>query len=324
MMLTLYFVVEKNIYLKKQNIFKFFLSIILGFISFLNSNHVAAESYGLKFYGQEVKLDERTELNLTPDGFMKFNDEFEITFNYKITSEELNSGSSFFGYILRMINQEGDNIDLLNTPPPNLGINLVIGKTNSSLPIKYTNFDVNKWIKLRVKVLLNKDRLILYTSDSLYVQDNIGLKEKESFKIIFGANDYKQFKNSDVPSMAIKDLKVFENGKLRYYWPLDEVKGNYAKDKHKGKEALVKNPFWLKYRHQNWQVNYAGEMPEYITVTHDTENGRIFLIGAHSAESGHPFRKLTDTFLENFFVLKLKHFIHFFSNFFALIHPAIR
>nr|MDA3865556.1 restriction endonuclease subunit S [Salinivirgaceae bacterium] len=54
------------------------------------------------------------------------------------------------------------------------------------------------------------------------------------------------------------------------------------------------------------------------TVIKKTEAAIAKYQAAHSAESGHPFRKLTDTFLENFFVLKLKHFIHFFSNFFAL------
>ncbi|HKK80931.1 MAG TPA: kelch repeat-containing protein, partial [Prolixibacteraceae bacterium] len=271
--------VKDYMYLKEQRIFRFLFIITLGVVVFLQSHHVAGQNYGLKFYGQEAKLDKRTELNITPDGFMKFQDEFEISFSYKITPEELNSGSSFFGYILRMINKQGDNIDLLNTPPPNSGINVVIGKTNTSLPIKYTNLGVNQWFKLRVKVLLNKDRLILYTQDSLYVQDNIGFKNKESFKIIFGANDYKQFKNSDVPSMAIKDLKVFEKGKLKYYWPLDEVKGNLTRDKQKGKEALVKNPFWLKYRHQNWQTDYTGEINGHVTVAQDIENGKIFLIG---------------------------------------------
>ncbi|MCF8363305.1 MAG: hypothetical protein K9G70_11865, partial [Prolixibacteraceae bacterium] len=61
-----------------------------------------------------------------------------------------------------------------------------------------------------------------------------------------------------------------------------------------------------------------------LQTKHLPHKSQLLSMIAHSAESGHPFRKLTDTFLENFFVLKLKHFIHFFSNFFALIHPAIR
>jgi len=43
-----------------------------------------AQTYGLKFNGQDVTLDERTELNLTPDGYFLFQDEFEISFDYKL------------------------------------------------------------------------------------------------------------------------------------------------------------------------------------------------------------------------------------------------
>ncbi len=63
---------------------------------------------------------------------------------------------------------------------------------------------LNAWVNLRVKFLLNEDKLIFYTPDSFYVAENIGFKKNDSFKIFFGANNYGNFKTSDVPSMNIK------------------------------------------------------------------------------------------------------------------------
>ena len=54
--------------------------------------------------------------------------------------------------------------------------------------------------------------MILYTPDSMYVQEEIGFKKKDAFKIIFGTNEFKQFKTTDVPSMCIKDVKISEWG----------------------------------------------------------------------------------------------------------------
>lgn len=50
------------------------------------------------------------------------------------------------------------------------------------------------------------------------------------------------------------------------------------------------------------------------------KNGMTFYLEpAYSAESGHPFWRLTDTFLEKIFCLKLKKIFTHFSKFFSSI-----
>ena len=79
-----------------------FGSVSIFLFSFILSIHfVNAQNYGLKFNGQNATLDKRTELNLTPDKFFTFNDEFEINFDYKINRIIPNSGIGLFGYIFR-------------------------------------------------------------------------------------------------------------------------------------------------------------------------------------------------------------------------------
>ncbi len=90
---------------------------------------VNAQNYGLKFYGHDVTLDRRTELDLTPKRLLDFKDEFEISFEYK---PDYKHGDPF-GYIFRIVNKNDVNIDLLSTPTPNNQLNIVIGNTNSIL-----------------------------------------------------------------------------------------------------------------------------------------------------------------------------------------------
>ncbi|MFN2396719.1 MAG: hypothetical protein ABR597_13640, partial [Bacteroidales bacterium] len=118
------------------------------------------------------------------------------------------------------------NVDLLSTPTPVGQLNLVIGKSNVVIPIGDDSDFVNIWLNLRIKFFLSEDRLAFYTPDSFYVHEGLGFQANDAFKIIFGANDYKQFKTTDVPSVNIRDIKLYEKGKLRYHWPLDLKKGN--------------------------------------------------------------------------------------------------
>ncbi|WP_319589338.1 kelch repeat-containing protein [uncultured Draconibacterium sp.] len=252
--------------------------LLIGFL-FLCSPYLFSQTYGLKFNAYNFSLDRRTELDLCPDEFFKLQDEFEISFDYKITRIQSNSNAGFFGYVFRVINSEDKNIDLLSTPTPDIGLNLVVGESNTIIPAQYPLEYINNWIRLRIKFLLSEDRLIFYTPDTFYVHENVGFRQNEEVKIVFGANDYKHFKNSDVPSMTIKDLKILEKGKVKYHWELNEKEGNKALDKINGRWAIVKNPSWEVLNHQNWQKIFEHELKGEISVAVDNEHGDVFMLG---------------------------------------------
>lgn len=252
------------------------ITTILYGIFFIYGGTVYAQTYGLKFQGHDVSLDKRTELNLSPNDYLSFQDEFEVSFDYKLDHIK---GSAIFGYVFRIINQDNHNVDLLSTPSPDIRLNIVIGKTNSIIPIYYPPNSINNWINLRIKFIVREDKMVFYTPDTFYVQDNIGFKKEDSYKIIFGANDYGQFKTSDVPSMNIKNLKVFEKGKLKYNWLLNEKENNFASDRLKNKKAEVKNPVWLQLSHHSWQSRINEELDGSVMVASHPEEGQIFIVG---------------------------------------------
>jgi DNA-binding SARP family transcriptional activator len=251
---------------------------LLIFIISVSVLPVYAQTYGLEFQGYGFVLDKRTELDLSPDKLLKFQDEFEISFDYKSIRKVPNSNAGLFGYIFRIVGSNDENYDLLSTPNP-LGLNLILGKSNKMVPVDYSDQMVGKWINLRIKFLLKENSLVFYTPDSVYMQENIGFEKNESFKIIFGANDYKQFKSSDVPSMAIRDIIIYEKGKIKHHWPLNESDGNTSLDVKKRQIAKAINPAWLALNHQNWQEIYENEITGTISVCADTDNGNIFMVG---------------------------------------------
>ncbi len=264
----------QKVYMEKPR--KLFIHIVLVVLLLSFASTLNAQTYGLKFQGQDVTLDKRTELDLSPDKYLKFQDEFEISFDYKI---DLINRNSLFGYVLRVISQENNNIDLISATDPYIPLNLVIGKNNSIVPVNYFEGVINHWINLRIKFIMSEDRMVFYTPDTFYVQNDIGFKRNDAFKIIFGANDYKQFKSTDVPSMNIKNIKLFEKGKLKYHWPLAAKEGNIAIDRVKGLKAYAKNPSWLTNSHQVWQLRSNSEVHGSLMVAYDVENDRIFMVG---------------------------------------------
>lgn len=245
-------------------------------IFFIEFKKSSAQVYGLRFQSHDVILDKRTELDLSPDDFLKFHDDFEIFFDYKL---ERGLNNSVFGYVFRIISRDGYNIDLISTASPSARLNLIIGKTNTIIPIQISDNEMKKWISFRIKLFLRDDKIVFFTPDTFYTQKNAGIKNQKSYKIIFGSNDLQNFKTTDVPPMEIKEIRINERGKLKLYWPLDEEKGNFAYDHIKNKKALVKNPIWMRSLHKHWHKELEKELDEVALVTADPQNDRIFIVG---------------------------------------------
>src|SRR5882762_6927604 len=85
------------------------MSLYFFIISIFLSYPVLAQSFGLGFFGHEVVQDRRTSLDLTPDGAFCFRQDFEISFELSF----LPGYADYFGYILRLIRNDKQNIDLI-------------------------------------------------------------------------------------------------------------------------------------------------------------------------------------------------------------------
>jgi DNA-binding SARP family transcriptional activator len=258
---------------------RFYIAYLLVFLFSFNSHTAFSQDYGLTFNGQSYSLDERTGLNLTPDGFESFKDEFDITFDIRIDLMQ----KRFFGYVLRVINDENQNIDLIianNTSSNSTvrSLNIIIGTTKAVVPISRTVFNKDKWIKLGLKFSLIQKSLIFSIQDAAVLKKNISFKNADSFKFMFGANNYKQFASTDVPDMSIRDIKLYVNKKLKSHYPLNEINGNFASDNLSKSKAVVTHPNWILYRHQYWQKVVENEVDGTQLITADTINDVLYLL----------------------------------------------
>ena len=84
------------------------LILLVSYALFIFSN-LQAQSYGLLFQSREVVAEKRTALDLTPDDSLCYARHLSLSFDISFNSVY----PTYFGYIFRIINDKGQNIDLL-------------------------------------------------------------------------------------------------------------------------------------------------------------------------------------------------------------------
>ena len=255
---------------------KYFLKINLFFTAFLFFSISFSQEYGLSFKGQEYSLDDRTELNITPEHYLKLNDHFQLSFDLKV---DVQAKKPLFGYVVRIINESGENIDLMFTNDPNKGIlNLIIGNSQSVIKIDDFNLKNNKWVNINLNFLLLKGIMQISVAKEDYIEESINFKPNDKFKILFGANSFNEFVTSDVPDMNIRDIKLYDKNRLQYHFPLKQCDGSVTKDIVGNANALIKNPEWLLCKHQEWNLEFSSENKGVNLVTANEKQGELFIL----------------------------------------------
>ena len=257
------------------------LRIVLLFslcITFLIPKSSFSQSYGLGFNGQEFSKDLRTGVDLSPADYFSFDGVFEISFKMLLRP----NAKMYFGYIIRIIDKQGRNIDLIFNyrSIDSSTIEVVCGQKLTRISF---NADITKlcekWTAFRLKVDLKSHRVSLLSPTTDFVAEDFGADISGDVKILFGMNDFSHFKTADVPSMKIRDICIFEKGKLTYSWLLDESSGEIAYDKIRKKRAAIKNPVWLKPDHSDWQKINSTFLAGNCEIAYNEQEEKLYLIG---------------------------------------------
>lgn len=262
--------------------FKIFLVLIIVFISINSFNSCYGQSYGLGFNSYEVVSDQRTSLDLSQEKAYCFDDDFELSFELSF----LPSKKIYFGYIFRIIENDKQNIDLVyDNSTEQAHFKLVVGDRVSSNSFTFPGNDLfEKWNKISLKFNKNEKNVLFTYGDKSFVQP-VDLTDKGCFKILFGANRYKEFKSTDVPPMKIRNVVVSENNQVVHQWELNDTEGVNACDKKQGQNALAVNPIWIKKLHYEWQLAKHITMNGYVRMGFDEDKGIVFLMSKDSLVS---------------------------------------
>ena len=236
-----------------------------------------AQSYGLSFNSHEVVQEKRTCLDLSPDDSLCFKTDFGLEFDIRfIPSREI-----YFGYVLRIIGNNNQNIDLIYNQPLST-FKVIIGESFSGISFTIDSIHLHKeWNHFSLQYDLAGHHLQLGVNGRIIGKSTIPVTGT-CYKFLWGANDYQKFKTRDIPPMRIKDIRISEGGNLKYNWRLDEISGDSCYDKVVHRLARVKNPVWLKPKYQQWNLVSSFTLHDYAGVAFDAKHDRIYVSGSDS------------------------------------------
>lgn len=240
-------------------------------------NLCPAQSYGLGFESYESVQDKRTGLDLSPGKTLCFDKNFELSFEVSFLKHKKN----YFGYIVRLIENDRKNIDILydNSSLNKDRFKVVIGDKFSKIAFDMDESTLyQRWNKVRLVFDKDAGTLTVFSGAQQFKQA-VSLENDGCFKILFGANKYKNFNTTDVPPMKIRNIVISESGKERYRWNLDEMSGTSAIGSAKNTDGLVANPLWIKKMHYEWQPLQTFLVQGPARVTCDQTTGIVYIVG---------------------------------------------
>lgn len=254
---------------------RFFLAGLL-LLCFYYFSEASDQTYGLKFASHDVLKENRTSLDLNPDQFFSFRNSFDLSFSFSLNEY----GNMYFGYIVRIIDSENRNVDLLFNfrSPADNGFEIVYGENLTNQTLK-TNFArlCREWHKLNLSFDLDNHQLTFSTPDTALVLQNIHITGK--VKILFGASDCIHFKTTDVPPMNLKDIRIFSKDKYQYEWKLNESEGVYARETYSKLKAGANNPEWISPTYFNWKKSFKINLSGNAEFACNTKEELVYIIG---------------------------------------------
>lgn len=250
------------------------LLLLICFI--LIANSVFCQSHGLRFSSHEVVPEKRTSLNLTPKDPLCLKQAAEISFDLSFTPNL----ETYFGYVMRLVTGNNQNIDIVYNQKLQR-FNFVIGETVSG-EFAIDSVQYGQWNQFKVTLNAETQEAGFYLNKRLISKGKANISHATCYRIFFGANDFAGFQITDIPPMNIRDIRITEGNMPVAYYPLSESSGNECVDEVKNKVAMVKNPVWIKPRHQNWVQTVAIDTRGAASIAFDKNTERLYIVSTDS------------------------------------------
>jgi len=239
-----------------------------------------SQSYGLQFASHEVVQEKRTGLNLSPVEPLCLTEDAELSFDLQFAPRM----ETYFGYVFRIITTDHQNIDLIYNQK--LGnFNFIIGETVAGTfrvdsPRLYT-----QWSQIALHFAPKDKSLGFYVNQHLIGKSKAPFKGDPCFRLVFGTSGVDEFQTADIPPMSIRNIRLTENHRLQYYWPLSEASGEECRDSVGKRPARVTNPIWIRSRHQDWALVNACQIKGIPAVAFDPGKELLYLVTPDSLYS---------------------------------------
>ncbi|GHU70605.1 hypothetical protein FACS189413_11170 [Bacteroidia bacterium] len=215
---------------------------------------------------------QKTSLILENNSPVVLGKETSVSFQMLVRDEYM------FGLVVRMVTNQNENIDLMLTVTetfrhPILVINEFAHAVREAIV-------ADEWIPVEITFNKGTNEIILdYAGRRLNISHD--LSRTSDVRISFGTCSFKSFESTDIASVNIRDVKIFQDGALKRYWKLKEHRQNIVLDSVAQTAAVATNPLWLIDIHSTWKKIYSGELPFNTQITLDNQ-GIFYLVSPDS------------------------------------------
>lgn len=232
-----------------------------------------AYSQGLLFQANDKEIKERTSLQIFQEGEIPcFAKNFQLSFELSIRDFDT------FGYVFLLKEDQGKTkysftYTYLDGENSTFKFNTDGKENHYSLNLRNDAL-AYQWIPVSFAFDLQQDVLTIRIGDNEKKITSLGLKETFCPHLFFGRYDY----ILDMPTFAIRNLKLEGDRSHSYTFPLNENEGEEVHTSTGEVLGTVVNPVWLINGSYHWEklFEYSFQTPSGITFEPDSQRLIIF------------------------------------------------
>ncbi len=232
-----------------------------------------AYSQGLLFQANDKKIKERTSLQIFQEGEIPcFTKNFQLSFELSIRDFDT------FGYVFLLKEDQGKTkysftYTYLDGENSTFKFNTDGKENHYSLNLRNDAL-AYQWIPVSFAFDLQQDVLTIRIGDNEKKITSLGLKDTFCPHLFFGRYDY----ILDMPTFAIRNLKLEGDRSHSYTFPLNENEGEEVHTSTGKVLGTVVNPVWLINGSYHWEklFEYSFQTPSGITFEPDSQRLIIF------------------------------------------------
>ena len=232
-----------------------------------------AYSQGLLFQANDKEIKERTSLQIFQEGEIPcFTKNFQLSFELSIRDFDT------FGYVFLLKEDQGKTkysftYTYLDGENSTFKFNTDGKENHYSLNLRNDAL-AYQWIPVSFAFDLQQDVLTIRIGDNEKKITSLGLKDTFCPHLFFGRYDY----ILDMPTFAIRNLKLEGDRSHSYTFPLNENEGEEVHTSTGKVLGTVVNPVWLINGSYHWEklFEYSFQTPSGITFEPDSQRLIIF------------------------------------------------
>lgn len=232
-----------------------------------------AYSQGLLFQANDKEIKERTSLQIFQEGEIPcFTKNFQLSFELSIRDFDT------FGYVFLLKEDQGKTkysftYTYLDGENSTFKFNTDGKENHYSLNLRNDAL-AYQWIPVSFAFDLQQDVLTIRIGDNEKKITSLGLKDTFCPHLFFGRYDY----ILDMPTFAIRNLKLEGDRSHSYTFPLNENEGEEVYTSTGEVLGTVVNPVWLINGSYHWEklFEYSFQTPSGITFEPDSQRLIIF------------------------------------------------